>query len=235
MNFAFFKKNTYKSFSQLGRYAHPIFTPQGDYPQVMRNAIDAKSSNEGRRWSRLPRFTLEQVESLRGSADFLALNYYTSSIVTPFSMLPNEDPNESDEEIAHSIDPSWPQSASNWLFQVPEGFYQLLVWIKNNYNNPLVYITENGWSDEPNLIEDDGRVDYLKTHLAAMSRAINNDNCNVKAYTVWSLIDNFEWMQGYTERFGIYAINFTDPERTRIPKKSVQLFKDLIRDGFIDV
>ncbi|KAG5671229.1 hypothetical protein PVAND_001438 [Polypedilum vanderplanki] len=141
---------------------------------------------------------------------------------------------DSDSEIHSFHDDSWKRSASSWLVSVPEGLYHLLLWIKDHYNNPLVYITENGWSDLPMTTEDDGRVEYLREHLATMSRAIT-DGCRVEAYTVWSLTDNFEWMRGYTERFGIYAINFTDPERKRIPKNSVDLMKQVVRDNFVEV
>lgn len=116
---------------------------------------------------------------------------------------------------------------------MPEGFYDILVWIKNQYNNPVVYIAENGWSDLPMTVDDHDRVEYLTLHLVEMSRAIS-DGC-VKAYMVWSLVDNFEWIKGYTERFGIYAINFTDPERKRIPKLSVNLFKYVIKNNLIEV
>ncbi|KAG5671235.1 hypothetical protein PVAND_001444 [Polypedilum vanderplanki] len=217
----------------LGRYANPIYSVDGDYPRVMREAIDQKSTDEGRRWSRLPHFTTAQVESLHGAADFLALNYYTSSLIQPYSHL-GWNPADSDSEIHSFHDDNWKRSSSSWLVSVPEGLYHLLLWIKDNYNNPLVYITENGWSDLPMTIEDDGRVEYLREHLAAMSRAIT-DGCRVETYTVWSLTDNFEWMRGYTERFGIYAINFTDPERKRIPKNSVDLMKQVVRDNFVEV
>lgn len=70
-------------------------------------------------------------------------------------------------------------------------------WVKNEYNNPEVVITENGWSDRGEL-EDNGRIDYLTGHLQAVLDANTLDDCNVTAYTYWSVIDNFEWLQGYT-------------------------------------
>ncbi|KAG5671236.1 hypothetical protein PVAND_001445 [Polypedilum vanderplanki] len=219
----------------LGRFANAIFTEEGDYPKIMRDAINEKSKNEGRRWSRLPHFTTAQIESLKGSADFLAINYYSSNFVVPFDLLPGWDPAGSDNEIWGFHDPTiWKRAKSVWLYQVPDGLRDLLIWIKDHYNNPLVYITENGWSDEPMTIDDYDRIEYLNLHLKALSQAIDA-SCNVKAYTVWSLIDNFEWMRGYTERFGIYAINFTDPERQRIPKKSVALFKDLMQNMYVEI
>ncbi len=70
-------------------------------------------------------------------------------------------------------------------------------WIKNQYSNPEVFITENGWSDNGEL-QDTGRIEYLRVHLQAVLNAILRDRCNVVAHTTWSIIDNFEWMQGYT-------------------------------------
>lgn len=70
-------------------------------------------------------------------------------------------------------------------------------WIKNEYKNPEVIISENGWSDD-GRINDVDRVQYLKDHLSQVVNAVRSDGCNVKGYTVWSIIDNFEWLSGYT-------------------------------------
>ena len=70
-------------------------------------------------------------------------------------------------------------------------------WIKDEYNNPEVYITENGWSDGGEL-NDIGRVHYYRDHLQQVLDAINKKQCNIKGYTAWSLIDNFEWNKGFT-------------------------------------
>lgn len=59
--------------------------------------------------------------------------------------------------------------------------------------------------------------------------AINKDGCDVFGYTAWSLLDNFEWAEGYTEKFGIHQVDFNDPARPRKAKKSAGWFKELIR------
>lgn len=69
-------------------------------------------------------------------------------------------------------------------------------WIKNEFNNPKVIITENGWSDEGEL-NDLGRIDYMRDHLKAVLEA-REWGCDVIGYTHWSVIDNFEWASGYT-------------------------------------
>lgn len=61
----------------------------------------------------------------------------------------------------------------------------------------MVMISENGWADDGRL-DDVARVDYIRSHLTEVVKAVQNDGCNVKAYTVWSILDNFEWLNGYT-------------------------------------
>lgn len=80
-------------------------------------------------------------------------------------------------------------------------------------------VTENGWSDRGE-IEDNDRIEYLHDHLQQLLDVVLNAESNLKGYTVWSIIDNFEWTSGYTEKFGLYYINMTSPRRERIPKKS---------------
>lgn len=79
---------------------------------------------------------------------------------------------------------------------IPEGLGDFLRTIKRKYNNPDVYILENGVSDG-NGTDDYFRIDYIHSHLKQMLIAINRDKCNVKAYTYWSFLDSFEWNYGY--------------------------------------
>lgn len=79
---------------------------------------------------------------------------------------------------------------------MPWGFYNLLTKIKEDYNNPPVYITENGYSTYGGL-DDDDRISYLRKYLDAMLDAMV-DGADVRGYFYWSLMDNFEWMEGFT-------------------------------------
>ncbi|XP_070490367.1 myrosinase 1-like [Chironomus tepperi] len=211
----------------LGWFAHPIYSKDGNYPQVM---IDNIKRNSGSRpWSRLAEFTTEEIELIKGSADFLALNYYSSRIVKPKVTYPEEYDWEADAGVDRYVNPQWERAESSWLYVVPEGLRDLLIWIKNNYDNPTVIIAENGYSDTGE-IEDDKRISYIRKHLQAVKDAMDQ-GCNVAAYTVWSLIDNFEWLEGFHERFGIYYIDFLT--KRRIPKKSSKYFKELITSRMI--
>lgn len=211
-----------------GIFANPIFSQDGGYPQVMVDMIGNKSRNEGRPWSRLPVMSNEVKQLIVGTADFLAVNYYSSNLVAPRAEDPSMEPSWwADMDLDTPVDPSWERAKSSWLYSIPQGLQDVLRWVKNKYNNPTVMITENGWSDDGEL-DDYGRVKYLKGHLAAVSRAISVDGCNIVAYTVWSLTDNFEWQQGYVERFGIHYIDFDSAEKERVPKMSALFFKEFM-------
>jgi beta-glucosidase/6-phospho-beta-glucosidase/beta-galactosidase len=114
----------------------------------------------------------------------------------------------------------------------PVGLRGILNWFKMEYNNIPVLITENGWSDNGEL-EDNDRIEYLKSHLTAVSKAISEDNCNVIGHTTWSIIDNFEWLRGYSEHFGLHAVNMSSPGKERIAKKSAGFLRDVIRNRFV--
>ncbi|KAL4712888.1 hypothetical protein ACJJTC_011958 [Scirpophaga incertulas] len=232
-------KDTQAAFEALqfewGQYAHPIFSEAGDFPPVMKERIAAKSAEQGFPRSRLPEFSKKEIEMLRGSSDFFGLNHYSTNILYKNASTQGifEKPSFYDDIGAATYQrPEWPTSASFWLKSVPWGFYKLLRFISDEYNNPPVIITENGWSTLTG-IEDDGRVAYYRDYLDAMLDAIE-DGCEVIAYTAWSLMDNFEWMQGYTERFGLYEVDYNSPQRTRTPRKSAFVYKQIIRTNQLD-
>ncbi|MFW9999369.1 MAG: GH1 family beta-glucosidase [Candidatus Hodarchaeota archaeon] len=117
----------------------------------------------------------------------------------------------------------------------PEGFYDLLIRIDKDYKHPIIYITENGMAckDEKiidNVVQDEDRINYLKHYLEAAHRAIEK-GVRLKGYFVWSLMDNFEWVEGYSKRFGLIRVNYETQER--MWKKSAQWYQEVIaRNGF---
>lgn len=178
-------------------------------------------------WSRLPVMTEQEVEMIKGSADFFGVNYYSSRLVRPKQAGDDLSPHfDTDMNVKFFQDESWLKGSTTWMYVVPEGLYDLLMWIRDKYNNPTVFITENGFPDLGGM-EDIGRINYAKHHLAAVARAIKN-KCNIIGYTHWSLLDNFEWTDGYVQKFGLFYVDINSEEKDRIPKKSAQFFKELI-------
>ena len=80
---------------------------------------------------------------------------------------------------------------------MPKGFGDIIRKIKEEYNNPQIYIMENGISDFGKSLVDHQRLEYLYAYMSEMLKAILEDRCNVRAYTIWSLLDNFEWERGF--------------------------------------
>ncbi len=190
--------------------------------------IASNSVREGRPWSRLPYMTHAEKLFIKGTADFFGLNYYTSRYVKAAATAQGHIPSwDHDSNMEYDIDPIWKRAKSSWLYSVPNGLRDLLRWIRDEYNNPEVIITENGWSDDGE-IEDTGRIDYLRDHLQQVLMAVKEDSCNVRGYTVWSIIDNFEWLKGYSEKFGLYKVDVNSTDKARIPKKSADFYRRVI-------
>ena len=102
----------------------------------------------------------------------------------------------------------------------PDGFHGLIMRITNDYNKPVIEITENGASyldapDAHGAVPDQRKVEYLRGYLSALGRSMK-DGANVRAYHCWSLLDNFEWAKGYTQRFGIVYVHRLDKETSGV-------------------
>ena len=116
----------------LGKYGNPLFSKEGGYPQIMIDQIGRKSIEEGRLRSRLPAMTDEEKNYIRGTADFLAINYYTSRLVQPRgdSFIP---PGwRADTDLILSVDPSWKKGKSDFMYSVPKGLHDL--WFGSKIN-----------------------------------------------------------------------------------------------------
>jgi beta-glucosidase len=117
----------------------------------------------------------------------------------------------------------------------PDELYKLLLRIKTDYGNPPVFITENGagFGDfdeimEGSMVKDPLRTDYIRRHIAAALKA-RADGADLRGYFCWSLLDNFEWMQGYERRFGIVHVDFATQKRT--PKQSYLAYREIIAEN----
>jgi beta-glucosidase len=158
------------------------------------------------------------MEQVRAPLDFLGINLYYRTIASaPGTM----------ERVAH---------AQDWLFPVkmdggqqgpktdigwevwPQSLYDMVMRITRDYNRPVIEITESGcaYNDGPDasgVIHDVRRIEYHREYLAALARAIA-EGADVRGYHAWSLIDNFEWSEGFSQRFGLAYVDFKTRQRT---------------------
>ncbi|XP_075985445.1 myrosinase 1-like isoform X2 [Anticarsia gemmatalis] len=227
-----------------GRYSHAIYSEEGGWPPAIEKIIDENSKKKGYATSLLPAFTQEEIELIKGTYDYYAMNYYTSRVVRaaregeqliafPIGDIP-------DLNAVVGVRPEWPasdaspESSATFFYIYPEGIRRQLVWLKNNYGNLKFAITENGAPDVGGL-NDQGRIDYYQKHLKQLLLAIKEDGINLTHFTAWTLMDNFEWTDGYRSKFGLYEVDFNDPLRTRTPRNSARFYANIIKNNALDV
>lgn len=171
------------------------------------------------------------MEKLKIDSEFLGINYYSDSFIstpTQEQVKKNEGTfifpiNSDGTSPAPHTDMGWPIT--------PEGLTHLLVRVNKDWPEIQdIAITENGvaYGDEPDengVVNDERRVDYLVNHLDSVEKAIDQ-GVPVKSYYYWSLLDNFEWAEGYAKRFGIVFVNFETLQR--IPKLSASVYSKVI-------
>jgi beta-glucosidase len=109
--------------------------------------------------------------------------------------------------------------------------YKALMYIEERYGNPTMILSENGMDDPGNItltqgLNDTTRVKYYRDYLVQLKKAVD-DGANLTGYFAWSLLDNFEWLSGYTSRFGIVYVDYKDLKR--YPKMSALWFKQLLK------
>ncbi|KAG7306154.1 hypothetical protein JYU34_008749 [Plutella xylostella] len=220
--------------AEWGLYAEPIFSSEGGFPKELVQRVGEKSAQQGFPRSRMPEFTDEERQYVRGASDFFGVNHYTGSDISATENL-GQHPVPSmldDINVGSSTPAEWAPSASVWLKLSPDSIYKTFTYLKNRFGDWEFYITENGWSTEGGL-DDDGRTLYYRTALESVLDAMDA-GVNIKGYMAWSLMDNFEWMEGYIERFGLYEVDFEDPDRKRTPRQSAFVYKKIIKDRTID-
>ena len=162
------------------------------------------------------------LEIISARIDGLGINYYNPTLIAAADAAATGLPFEF-REIE-----GVPTTAFGWPV-VPEGLTELLVGLKARYGGtlPPITITENGCSttDEPDAsgtVHDAARIDYLYAHISALHQAMAA-GVDVRGYLTWSLLDNFEWAEGYDQRFGLVRTDFETLKRT--PKDSYYWFQ----------
>lgn len=169
-----------------------------------------------------PEFTAKEMQAISAPLDFVGLNYYHCTAVRAAE-------NENGYELL-PFPCSMPKTHMGWNI-APKGIYYLARFCKDYFNDIPIYITENGMAAEDvetadGEILDLDRLEYYRQHLQMLSRAIS-DGVNIAGYFAWSLMDNFEWSQGYTRRFGLYRVNYTTQKRTL--KLSGKYYREVIK------
>jgi beta-glucosidase len=144
--------------------------------------------------------------------DWLGINYYTRAMV-------HHDPSQG-LVSAVKVDGPLEKTDSGWEIY-PDGLLALLRRVWRDYAHHPIYVTENGMAEVQGL-DDRRRKQFHANHLEAVRRA-REEGIDVRGYFAWSLLDNFEWAEGYTKRFGLVEVDFET--QTRAPRASFNAFK----------
>jgi beta-glucosidase len=180
--------------------------------------IDSYLTEQG---AAAPKVQAGDMKAIGSPLDFVALNIYAPEWV-------RADGSAQGYQVIPHIGSS-PRMASPWLVVGPEVAYWGVRMVSELWKPKALYISENGASaDDPvtnGQVNDVDRVMYLRNYVTEFARAAN-EGYPLKGYFLWSLMDNFEWADGYTKRFGIHYVDFTTQART--PKLSAQWYKEVI-------
>jgi beta-glucosidase len=178
----------------------------------------------------------DDLRVISSPVDFYGVNYYVPTRVAgPSTPAPDGSP-FAGADLPFVILPveGYPHTDFGWPV-VPDGLRDLLVMMSQEYDGllPPVYVTESGcaYDDEPDAegrVADPRRVDYLDGHLRAVGQAIAA-GVDVRGYFTWSLVDNFEWAEGYTKRFGLVHVDYETQRRT--PKDSYDWYRRVIAEN----
>lgn len=168
----------------------------------------------------VPRFSDADLETIQQELDFYGVNIYQATTVSA-AAAPHGVPRA----------PGFPQTMFRWPV-TPEALYWGPKLLHERYGLPI-YITENGlasmdWVHADGKVHDQGRIDFVARYLHALRRAIA-DGADVRGYFHWSIMDNFEWAEGYRQRFGLVYVDFETLER--IPKDSFAWYRGVIESN----
>ncbi|XP_068625468.1 myrosinase 1-like [Battus philenor] len=216
----------------IALFLDPIWSKEGGFPSTVKDMVAKKSKSQGFYRSRLPTLSPQEIKLLKGSADFLGVNHYTTFLVKATTQTFDPPSFIDDAGVEMLFGDKWTQSESFWLRSAPYGIYKLCLYLNKRYDYPTIYVTENGWSTKP-VLWDRSRVEIMRHYLQALLLAIE-DGTDVRSYTVWGLMDNVEWTAGINERFGLYQVDFNSEEKTRTPRMSALVFKRIIETRVVE-
>ncbi|KAL4653165.1 hypothetical protein ACB092_01G283300 [Castanea dentata] len=212
----------------VGWFMEPLVF--GDYPFTMKALV-----RDG-----LPEFTEAEKDLVKGSFDFIGINYYTSKYVIS-QQFDKDDTYTSNSQYQYAeltVDRNGkpigdPTPGSSEIYVYPQGLRDALIYMKEEYKNPKFYITENGYPDKRDdtipvetALDDNARIQHILSHLFAISEAMKK-GVNVNGYFMWALMDCMEMGSGYNVRFGLTYTDYLN-NLNRIPKKSANWLKSFV-------
>jgi beta-glucosidase len=158
------------------------------------------------------------IPEAKDTQDYLGINYYSQDTIS-FNLLNPK------EFFTHTGFPANADISENkFIANIPEGFYDSLKWAVRTYPDLPIIVSENGVEDS----KDSMRPRYLAQHIHQMWRGVNF-NWPIKGYFHWTLVDNFEWERGWTQRFGLWALDPETQKRTKRP--SADLYADICHEN----
>jgi beta-glucosidase len=195
----------------------PVF--KGAYPQVLVDWFAEKGAKV--------KIEAGDMAIISQPIDFLGINYYTGTV--------SRYKKGNGMFDCEHIDVGFDHTDIGFTIY-PDGFYKVLIDIKNKYGDIPIYITENGavYNQDPvdGRVHDEMRIKYLKQHLTQISRVLKSD-VNLKGYCIWSLLDNYEWSYGYSMRFGLVHVDYHTLKRTK--KDSFYWYRQLNQNYWFEV
>ncbi|CAL0324705.1 unnamed protein product [Lupinus luteus] len=207
----------------IGWFLNPFIF--GEYPDTMKKNVG----------SRLPIFSKSESNMVKGSIDFLGINYYSSFYVkdNPDSLQIKD--RDYTVDMGVKLQSIFGNGTSPHEFAVlPWALHGLLVSLRNTYGNIPIYIHENGQQTDWNSsLEDWSRVKCLHDYIESLPDILRN-GINVRGYFVWSFLDVFELLGGYESSFGLHYIDMSDPTLRRQPKLSAVWYSNFLNGKTID-
>ncbi|GMF11058.1 unnamed protein product [Phytophthora lilii] len=227
----------------FGWFLEPMVS--GDYPPIMREVVG----------DRLPKFTVEETELIKGSYDLLMMNHYASKAVTDCNSPTSQTSCDTlslgwakDKGIDDSRGPEGYRNSSRnsagelncpWFTAYPPGYLEHMKWVSAHDPSADLLLTENGWCGNEEINSDD-QMWYFTNYVEQVYKAVTEENIKVIGYTAWSYLDNYEW-GSFGPRFGLYYVDFPSnigspdyvtpqpSELTRVARPAAKWFSQLAK------
>jgi beta-glucosidase len=202
-------------------YLDPLF--RGEYPEDI-------FSYYGERGADLSFVRDGDLQKISVPIDFLGINYYFRNTVREAPVEEGSSVPFADLGARPVIPHAGEKTAMGWPVE-PEGLKEMLFRIKDEYADVPIYVTENGravhdYVDPEGGVVDEERVSYLDSHFRAAHEAMEQ-GVDLRGYMVWSFLDNFEWAEGYSKRFGLVFVEYGSQQR--VPKSSARWYSEVIK------